>query len=325
VSQFIKVSAPGKLMLFGEHAVVYGRPCIVTAVDQRVYVEASFNGKDEVVVNAPQLGIRNYKKKVGQLCNHEMPQQVSFVEAVVRRFYQKYGLKKGLEINTESDFSHSYGFGSSSAITVAAAMALTGLYKIKLTKKELFDLCYRAVLDIQGVGSGFDLAAALWGGTIFYKKKAKVIKQIRVKRLPIVVCYSGVKADTPTLIRQVAELKRKHPIKVKRAFDRIELIVWQAKKFLVWGKWMKAGELMNENQKILEELGVSTLKLEKLIRVALKAGAWGAKLSGAGGGDCIMAICSAGARLKVEKALVKAGGEIIKVKLNSQEARWEKN
>ena len=323
MSQLIKISAPGKLMLFGEHAVVYGKPCIVTAVDQRVYVEASFNGKDELVVNAPQLGIRNYKKKVGQLCNHEMPKQVSFVEAVVRRFYQQYGLKKGLEINTESDFSHSYGFGSSSAITAAAAIALTGLYKIKLTKKKIFDLCYRAVLDIQGVGSGFDLAAALWGGTILYKRGAKLMRQLALENLPILVCYSGVKADTPTLIRQVEELKRKHPRKVDKIFDKIEKIVWQAKKVLVQKKWAEVGKLMTENQKLLEELGVSTLRLEKMIKAALGAGAWGAKLSGAGGGDSMISICPLKLKKEVEKVLEKAGGEIIKVRLSSKGAEWE--
>ncbi len=323
--QSIKVSAPGKLMLFGEHAVVYNYPCIVTAVDQRVYVEAGFNGKDELVVNAPQLGIRDYKRKVSQFCDQEMPKQVNFIETAVRHFYQKYGLKKGLEIKTESDFSHSYGFGSSSAVTIATVIALTRLYGIKLMEKELFDLCYQAVLDIQGVGSGFDLAAALWGGTIFYKKGAETVEQIKVKNLPMVVCYSGVKADTPTLVRQVAELKRKHPRKVKRVFEQMEVIVWQARELLVEKKWREVGGLMNENQMILEELGVSTLRLERLNKAALEAGAWGAKLSGAGGGDSMVAICSAGLKQKIEKALTRAGGKIITVKLNSEGARWKEN
>ena len=156
----IKVSAPGKLVLFGEHAVVHGKPCIVTAVDQRMKVKANFNGEDELVVNAPQLGIKNYKRTVSELGSQEMPKQVSFVEAVLKRFFEKYGLKKGLNITTHSQFSHTFGFGSSSAITITVIKALSLLYKIKLSDKEIFDLGYRAVLDIQGVGSGFDLAAA---------------------------------------------------------------------------------------------------------------------------------------------------------------------
>jgi len=304
-------------MLFGEHAVVHGKPCVVTAVDQRIEVKAGFNGEDELIINAPQLGIKNYKRTVSQLASQEMPKQVSFIEAVVKRFYQKYGLRKGLNITTHSQFSHTYGFGSSSAITIAVVKALSLLYKIKLSDKEIFGLGYKAVLDIQGVGSGFDLAAALWGGTLFFKKGARVVEKISVDKLPMVVCYSGVKADTPTLVRQVEELQRKRPSKVNKIFNQMEQISLEAKRLLEKKNWQQLGNLMNENQKLLEELEVSTLLLEKLIKAALDAGAWGAKLSGAGGGDNIIALCSAKQNRKVEKALRKAGGKIMKVKLNA--------
>lgn len=320
----IRVSAPGKLMLFGEHAVVHGRPCIVTAVDQRIEIRISFNGENELIINAPQLGIRSYQRTVSELGGQEMPKQVSFIEAAVKKFYQQYGLKKGLNITTHSQFSHTYGFGSSSAITIATIKALSLLYKIKLSDKKLFDLAYQAVLEIQGVGSGFDLAAALWGGTLLYKKGAKVAKRLKIKSLPLIVCYSGVKADTPTLVRQVEEYKRRHPKKVKRIFDQMEKITLKAKNLFVQKKWLAVGQLMNKNQKLLEELGVSTQVLEKLIRAALEAGALGAKLSGAGGGDNIIALCLPQKKKSVEKVLKKAGGQIMKVKLNSKGLTWQK-
>jgi mevalonate kinase len=314
----IKVSAPGKLILFGEHAVVHNRPCIVTAVDQRMEAEASFNGANELIVNAPQLGIRNYQRTVKKLCSQEMPKQVSFIEAAVKRFYQKFGLKKGLNITTKSQFSHTYGFGSSSAITIAAIKALSSLYNIRVSEKGIFDLSYKAVLDIQGVGSGFDLAAALWGGTLFYKKGAITAKKIKIRRLPIIVCNSGIKADTPTLVRQVGELKRRKPEKIKNIFKRMEQLTNKAEKLMVTEKWPQLGGLMNENQRLLEEIEVSTQLLEKLIKTALKAGAWGAKLSGAGGGDNIIALSPEEKKEKIKRALKKAGGRIMKVKLNAK-------
>lgn len=319
----VKVSAPGKLMLFGEHAVVHNRACIVTAVDQRIEVRASFNGENELAVNAPQLGIKNYKRTVTQLCSQEMPKQVSFIEATVKRFYQKYGLKKGLNITTQSEFSHTYGFGSSSAITIATTKALALLYQIAMTNKQIFDLGYKAVLDIQGVGSGFDLAAALWGGTLFYKKSAKVVEKIRPKKLPLIVCYSGVKADTPTLVRQVEELKRKRPFKVRKIFMAMDTIARQAKSLLLEEQWPKLGQLMNENQRLLQDLEVSTQFLEKLIKAALEAGAWGAKLSGAGGGDNIITLAPENKKKMIIKALTKVGGKIMEVKLNAQGVKWQ--
>lgn len=316
----ITVSAPGKLILFGEHAVVYGKPCIVTSVEQRVQVEASFNGVNELVINAPQMGIRNYVKKLKDLGSQEMPKQVAFIEALVRRFAQKYGLKRGLNITTKADFSHTVGFGSSSAVTIAAAYALKSLYQVKLEDKKMFDLCFQAVLDIQGVGSGFDLAAALWGGTLFYTRGAKVVKSLDISHLPILVGYSGIKADTPTLVRQVAELKYKKPKLVNSVFNKIENIVIKANKALICQDWPEVGKLMQQNQKLLEALGVSTNKLEKLIKASIKAGAYGAKLSGAGGGDCIIALVDENKKQAVKKAINSSGGQVMRVRLNTKGA-----
>lgn len=311
-------------MLFGEHGVVYNHPCLVTSVDQRIEIKASFNGEDELVVNAPQLGINHYCRRISKLGDQEMPKEVSFIEAAVKQFSQHYPLKTGLTVTTHSQFSHTYGFGSSSAITVAMIKALSLLYKINLTDREIFNLAYQAVLKIQGVGSGFDLAAALWGGTLFYKKGAKVVKPLGIKNLPLIVCYSGVKADTPTLVRQVAEFKRKHPKKVNKIFEKIDQITIKAKRCLLLKKWPELGELMIENQTLLQELGVSTIRLEKLIKAALAAGAFGAKLSGAGGGDNIIVAYPPQQKKLIEKALTKEGGQIMDVGLNARGVLWKK-
>lgn len=311
-------------MLFGEHSVVYGHWCLVTAVDQRISVRVDFNGENTLLINAPQLGIKNYRQSIDNLGSREMPKEVSFIESSVKKFYEAFGLKRGLMITTHSEFSHTYGFGSSSGITIATIKALGLLHKIKISEKRLFDLSYQAVLAIQGVGSGFDLAAGLWGGTLFYKKGAKVVRSLGVRHLPLVVCYSGVKADTPTLVRQVAEYKRKHPKKVNKIFEKIDKITIKAKRCLLLKKWPELGELMIKNQTLLQELGVSTIRLEKLIRAALTAGAFGAKLSGAGGGDNIIVAYPAQKRKAIEEALIKEGGQIMKVGLNAKGVLWKK-
>lgn len=312
-------------MLFGEHSVVYGHWCLVTAVDQRISVRVGFNGKNTLAINAPQLGIKNYRQSIVNLGSQEMPKQVSFIEAAVKKFYQAFGLKRGLKITTHSEFSHTFGFGSSSGITIATMKALSLLHEIKISEIKLFDLSYQAVLAIQGVGSGFDLAAALWGKTLFYKKGAKVVKPLAIKHLPLIVCYSGVKADTPTLVRQVAEFRRKHPKKVNKIFEQIDQITIEAKQCLLLKKWPELGRLMIENQALLQELGVSTIRLERLIKAALAAGAFGAKLSGAGGGDNIIVACPLQQKKLIEKALTKEGGQIMDVGLNAQGVLWKKS
>ena len=210
----VTASAPGKLMLLGDHSVVYGHPCLVTAVDQRLHVSVRKNGKDSFHLTAPDLGLEAYTKTIDQLGMKELPKAVRFVEHLYKNFLTRYPQQEGIDVTTKSEFESGFGFGSSSAVTVAFAKALTTLYKVELSEKELFDLCYKAVIDVQGVGSGFDIAAAIWGGTLYYVTPAKVVEPMKLDNLPLVVGYTGVKADTPTLVRMVAAERAKNRSKI---------------------------------------------------------------------------------------------------------------
>lgn len=308
-------------MLFGEHAVVYGHPCIVTAVDQRLYVTVERNGKDTFHLSAPDLGLTAYSKTTDDLGGSGLPKAVRFIEVFYKRFLEKYPQERGIDVVTKSEFSDSFGFGSSSAATVAFAKALMDLYEIELSDKELFKLCYEAVLEVQGVGSGFDVAAAIYGGTIYYVTPGKVIETICKEELPIEVGYTGIKADTPTLVRQVAELKRKTPKTVEGIFDQIGKVTKEAKLKLIKKDFVGVGKLMVENQSLLNELGVSSYELDKLNKVSMEAGALGTKLSGAGGGDCMIAVVD-GKKDEVAEAM-KANGKWLDVIIGAEGVRVE--
>jgi len=321
--QKVTASAPGKLMLFGEHAVVYGIPSIVTAVDQRISVEVEKNGVDAFHLEAPDLGLAAYSKTIGDLGKKQLPKAVRFIEMFYKRFLDKYPQKEGIDVTTRSDFSASYGFGSSSAVTVAFAKALTSLYGIELSKKDLFNLCYQTVIDVQGVGSGFDIATAIWGGTIYYVAPAKVVEVIEILDLPIVVGYTGVKADTPTLIRMVQGLRAKNKKKIENIFNLTGEIVNMARVGMERGDWELVGGLMKKNQKLLRKLQVSSVELEDLIKAAEKSGAYGAKLSGAGGGDCMVAVVSGENKDGVERGIGAVGGGLVRVVLGAEGVRIE--
>ncbi len=320
----ITASAPGKLLLFGDHAVVYGHPCLVTAVDQRMYVTVKKNGVDILHLDAPDLGLTAYSKTIADLGTKDLPKGVSFIEHLYKRFLEKYPQEEGINVTTRSDFSSQFGFGSSSAVTVAFAKSLTTLYNIDLTNEELFDLCYKAVLDVQGVGSGFDIASAIWGGTIYYVKPAKMVKQLDIDHIPLVVGYTGIKADTPTLVRMVESTRKDSPEKIDGIFNQMEEIVDAAFEAIEKRDWPKTGELMKQNQQLLRQLSVSSVKLEDLISATEKVGALGAKLSGAGGGDCMLALAEKGKEEAVESAITHAGGFMMKVTLQAEGVRIEK-
>jgi mevalonate kinase len=155
-------------------------------------------------VCSPNVGLDEYHKKISKLGKDDLPKSMAFVEMLVKRVYEKFGLKTGIRISTESDFSTQFGFGSSAAVVAALAKALDSYFDLKMTQKDIFQIAYQAVLDVQGVGSGFDVAASVYGGTIYYVTPGDIIESVWEGNLPMVVGYTGVKADTPTLIRQVA-------------------------------------------------------------------------------------------------------------------------
>lgn len=309
-------------MLLGEHAVVYGHPCIVTAVDQRLSLKAETIEDKIFQLIAPDVGITNYQKPIKQLGKGEIQKEAKWVEIAVRNFSKKYPLKSGIKIQTQSQFRSTFGFGSSSATAVCTIKALSELFKKKLTNKQIFDLSYKTVLDIQGVGSGFDVAAAIWGGTLLFETGGIVIKPIKTKPLPLIVGYSGIKADTATIVKDLAKRMKRFPKIYKETYNSIENIVLLAEKLIIKKDFAALGELMNINQGYLESLGVSSQRLSNMVYSARQNGAFGAKLSGAGIGDCMIALAPKN-QSAVEKAIEKAGGKIIKVKTNAQGVRVE--
>ncbi|MFC1647162.1 mevalonate kinase [Patescibacteria group bacterium] len=320
----VSVSAPGKLMLLGEHAVVYDRPCIVTAVDQRLIVKIEKTSKGRFEFESSDVNISNHSKYLTEIGTGEIPRGAKFVELAIKNTYDKFGLKEGLKIKTKSEFSPLYGFGSSSASTVSVIKGLSELFKLRLSDRDIFDLAYKTILDVQKIGSGFDIAAAIWGGTIFFTKGAEIVEPlISETQSEYVIGYSGVKADTASLVRDIKNKLDNNQKKVNRIFDAIAKIVNEAKERFVEGDWERVGKLMNFNQEYLRNLGVSTQKIEDMIYAAKKAGAYGAKLSGAGGGDCMIAIVGSKVKKKVESAITAAGGEVMDIKISAPGVRVE--
>lgn len=319
----VEISAPGKLMLFGEHAVIYDRPCIVTAVDQRIRVAAEMTDAKFFKIEAPDVGVAEYREEIGSVASSEVPRGVRFTATAIRNFYHLHGVRAGVTIRTKSDFSSEFGFGSSSAVTTAALKALSDLFEIGISNEELFALSYKTVQDVQGLGSGFDLAAAIWGGTVYFRSGGSEIIPLGVRDLPLTVGFTGIKADTPSLVRQVADLHTRYPGLTGRIFDTISGIVEEARDALKEIDVRRLGELMDMNQGLLDSLGVSSLELAKLVFASKRAGATGAKLSGAGGGDCMIALSIDENKASVEEAIENSGGKVLRVRTGAPGARRE--
>ena len=308
-------------MLFGEHAVLFGQPCIVTAVGQRMQATVTLIDEPMFELEAPDVKVTGYSKKISEIGTGEIPKGAKFVEQAVKNFIAKFGnLKGGIRIATKSEFSSEFGFGSSSASTVCVIGALLQLTKGMIDPRAVFDLAYKTVLDIQGKGSGYDIASAVFGGTLLYQAGGKVIEPIDVKEIPLIIGYSGIKYETVKVIDEVKRRHDRHPEMIDGVYRSIGALIPAALQALKQPDWVRLGELMDMNQGFLEVLGVSNLKLSSMIHAAREAGALGAKISGSGKGDCMIGV---GVRVGVREAIERTGGKVIDVSCNVEGLRIE--
>ncbi len=298
MKQIINVSVPGKIMLLGEHAVVYGYPCIVSSVNKylKVTVQIAQSKNDQV----------------------EIPKRMddTLVKYTLESFRNKYFIKQKIHIKTESEIS-GFGLGSSSATVVATVQSLADLFNIELSKFQLFELSYQIVTKSQPRASGFDIASCIWGGTILFTGENKKVELLSDNLLPILVIFSGTKADTVNMVEKVAVLKKNEPEKTIESFQSIAKIVGKGRIALSQKDWMGFGKLMNNNQELLQSLGVSNYKLDKLVEICCKAGAYGAKISGAGGGDCIIAAVPMEKIEDITDSVTHYGGTVLNLKIGN--------
>lgn len=293
----ITVSAPGKLMLLGEHAVVYGYPCLVASVNR-------------------YLTVRIERRKQSDLFQTPGVTNAVFVEKALAVVRARYNVTDSVSLTTHSDLG-TYGLGSSAAVSVATIAAWARLFSISMSQRKLFDLAYECVLRVQGKASGFDVAISIWGGTIYFDGKDKQIIPLYAGEIPLVVGFSGKKVGTMSMIDRVAEKKQNQQKSVVQLFESMEVLVHDGCEALEHQDWRRLGSCMNQQQKLLASLGVSTEKLDAMVQAACEAGAYGAKLSGAGGGDCMIALVPDDRRNDVEQAIKKAGGEVLSLSVGT--------
>jgi mevalonate kinase len=273
----VRVSAPGKLMLLGEHAVVYGRPCLVTAVESRLHMMLTALEDDTFSIHAPDVG-------VDHLCGHlasafaggrALAHGTRFVESSLAVFRQHFGLDRGVHIETHSGFSSQLGLGSSSAAVACTLFGLARLFQVEIAPRQLFDLGLEAIFRVQRTGSGFDLAAAIFGGTLFYSNaEPRQIVALDAPALPLVVAYTGIKADTATYVRRVSDLLETWPTAMNLVFDTMGQIVSDGRSALQEADLIRLGQLMDMQHGLAHAIGVDTPETAALVFAARKAGAY---------------------------------------------------
>ena len=281
----VRASAPGKAILVGEHFVVEGSPAIAVALDVRAHVTVERIRENIVKVISRELGEATYGVR-------EREDRLYPVYVAAREVVQRSGERVGLKIIVESDIPPGAGMGSSAAVAVATVAATAKLLGLALTPDEVAQSALAAEVVVHGKPSGIDPAVSSYGGAILFRKGDKPERiNADFEQIRLVLADSGIQRSTGKLVSKVLETKKKFPGILEPLYRSATELAERTREALENSDFATVGELMNINHGLLSALGVSNAKLEELVYAAREAGALGSKITGAGGGGMVLALC----------------------------------
>ena len=314
-------SAPGKAILFGEHAVVFRKPAIAVAVDKRATITIKEGTGKYTSIKSKDLGF-NAELDLNQgLINLKTGKSgiIKYILEVLLNYHDK----SPLDIELRMDMPIGAGLGSSAAVTVATIAALKN-YNQEYINQDYHNLEYneeyalsnkesplqnqksqikipsisniakqahQVEIKVQGAASPLDTAVSAYGGLIYLSENSEVIPLDSDLDDSLVIGYTSFRGNTGKMVAGVKRRRDAYPDIMDPLIESVGKITKKAYKSLITGQTDQLGELMNINHGLLDSMGVSTLELSKMVYLARKAGASGSKITGAGGGGSIIAYC----------------------------------
>jgi len=294
----VTASAPGKVYLFGEHAVVYGEPAVPCAIERRARV--TVEERDEgLTVHLDDLTLDGFTIEYTgdatggpdvDVSESLVEAGVGYINEAIEQARDATGVEDaGFEISVESSIPLGAGLGSSAAVVVAVIRAATAELGVELDAHEVADRAYQVEHTVQdGEASRADTFCSAMGGAV--RVEGDDCRRIEgVDNLPFVIGYDGGAGDTGALVAGVRQLREEYDFAADTV-STIGDIVREGERALQDGDLLELGELMDFNHGLLSALGVSSRSLDSMVWAARDADALGAKLTGAGGNGCIVAL-----------------------------------
>jgi mevalonate kinase len=293
----------GKVILFGEHSVVHGRPALALAVEGGAEVTA------RVAAANTRLHIEPWNVDVDTGAE-DNPGREPLQRAlrIARGFYDD---ATELALHAEMRLPSGAGMGSSAALGVAVLRAMDEARGLVRPDDEIYERSLAWERIFHGNPSGVDNAMATHGGMAIFKKGEPLRRIVPRHRVRLVAAYSGASSSTKEMVASVARQFEREPGRIGKLFDAIAAIVSNGKLALEQGDMKSLGQLMTLNHKLLSALMLSTGELETMIAAATEAGALGAKVTGAGGGGCMIALVDSDAQREAVRAAMSALGKTV--------------
>jgi len=264
-------SSPGKVIIFGEHSVVYGKHAVVTAINKRCYVKAE---KSDEITIISEFG----KSKLDFRGEH------AFISYSIKRFLEIHDFK-GVTIRVSSDIPPASGLGSSAAVTVATISALNAEFNTNLSKDEIYEIARKVELDVQGRGSGTDPYISTFGGTWLIPEREKLTCNIS----SLYVINTGRKSITADMVENVAKMRERFPKIFDEIFNVMDCIATEGRRMIENGDLEGLERLFMINQRMLSAINVSNPEIDLMVS-KLENNGIATKITGAGGGGCLISI-----------------------------------
>lgn len=279
-------SAPGKVILFGEHFVVYGVKAILCAIDKRITATSQLIDEKKIRIKS-EIGSTELDLDSASSLDSISNKIMKPFLHIGMETLKEHDEKKGLEVILESQIPAGIGLGSSSAACVATMASVTGLFE-KKSDEEILKKSIESERIIFEDVSGADSAISTYGGMIAYSKDG--IERIESKNdLNLIIANSRQVHSTRELVLKVREFRDRNPELFNQMCEQERVLVNDALVSIKENDLKKLGRLMTQNQQMLEKINVSTDRLDGLIKEASKT-SYGAKITGAGGGGCIISL-----------------------------------
>lgn len=274
--------ANAKVILLGEHSVVYGRPALASPLARGVHASAAFAATSSVTIETTAASEHNHDPRL---------------EHALRALLNTYATHDEVHVHCRVDLPLGAGLGSSAAMGVASARAINELFNVNDSDAELIERTLAWERIFHEYPSGLDCTVTTLGKTMTFQKSTApphiYYNVLSVKTpLHLVFAHVGYTVPTSRMVTQVRMQRDADPTSVDACFDAIGALVDEATKALIAADTKNLGALMTRNHELLRALNVSTSELDTLCDLALKHGALGAKLTGAGGGGCMVALAA---------------------------------
>lgn len=302
--------APGKIILCGEHAVVYGEPAIALPVDQvhskTIIVPLPSAPAGEVRIVAPGIGLYTTLDKLNE--NHSLHLALMLIQ-------KEFGISHfpACEIRVTTTIPIASGLGSSASITVSLTRAVAQFLGHPLPDEVVNQIAFETEKIHHGTPSGIDNTVITYQSPVYFRKGQPLERMAIKNGFTMLIADTGMPSSTAQMVKFVHDRWLEERKTFDSCFSRIGEICQMIYQVLRTADLKEQAHLLTENHELLKTIGVSTSELDTLVNVALQAGARGAKLSGGGGGGNMIAIVDEASISTVSEALSQAGAEKILV------------